>query len=104
MKIVDISFQFTSITPNTIYWVNTLTSAGDENSEMLVPETNRENVRRSRLTTPAVEHGRSSSTTTAEETPEINVQPPKSRKSCENMLIKQGRQIRALYELHKETL
>ena len=53
---------------------------------------------------PAVEHGRSSLTTTAEETPEINVQPPKSRKSCEDMLIKQGRQIRALYELHKETL
>jgi len=52
---------------------------------------------------PAVEHGRSSSTTTAEETPEINVQPPKSRKSCEDMLIKQGRQIRVLYKLHKET-
>ncbi|GBC00702.1 hypothetical protein RclHR1_39450001, partial [Rhizophagus clarus] len=100
-KIVDISFQFTSITPNTIYWVNTLTSIGDE---MLVPETNRENVQRSWPIMLAVEHERSSLTTTAKETLEINVQPPKSRKSCEDMLIKQGRQIRALYELHKEML
>ena len=37
-------------------------------------------------------------------TPETNIQPPKSRKSCEDMHIKQGKQIRALYELHKETL
>ncbi|GBB90346.1 hypothetical protein RclHR1_17280004 [Rhizophagus clarus] len=76
-------------------------SAGDET---LVPETNRENVWCSQPIMPAVEYGRSLSTTTAEETLEINVQPPKSRKSCEDMLIKQGRQIQTLYELHKETL
>ncbi|GBC09807.1 hypothetical protein RclHR1_09120004 [Rhizophagus clarus] len=78
-----------------------LKQTGDE---MLVPEINRENIWRSWLTMLAVEHGRSSSTTTAEEILEINVQPLKSKKSCKDILIKQGRQIQALYELHKETL
>ncbi|GBB96441.1 hypothetical protein RclHR1_27580002, partial [Rhizophagus clarus] len=62
-----------------------LKQTGDK---MLVLETNRENVRYSWPIMLAVEHGKNLSTTTAEETLEINVQPPKSRKSCEDMLIK----------------